>query len=171
MISVLQRSSVRGRVNAETVRRRAARLLAVLGRSDDELVVVLTDDDEIRTLNRDYRGMDRPTDVLSFPQQEGDAPPLPPGVPRILGDIVISVPTAAAQAERGCLPRLWAALSVPATEPDWCLRDEVTFLLLHGTLHLVGFDHVSDDEASVMEAREAELLPALLNLRRSAAAG
>lgn len=164
MISLLQRRTVRGRIPASTLRGRAARLLTALGHPDAELVVVLTDDGEIHALNRDYRDKDAPTDVLSFPQQEGEAVPLPPGMPRPLGDVVISLDTAARQLADGCLPRLWPALGASAP-PPWALMDEVTFLLLHGVLHLVGHDHIEPDDAAEMEALEAELLPALLGRR------
>lgn len=164
MISLLQRRTVRGRIPTSTLRGRAERLLVALGRPDAELVVVLTDDGEIHALNRDYRGKDAPTDVLSFPQEEGEAVPLPPGVPRPLGDVVISLDTAARQLDDGCLPRLWPALGA-TTAPPWALMDEVTFLLLHGVLHLVGHDHIEPDDAAAMEALEAELLPGLLGRR------
>ncbi len=173
MISLLIRPSVRGQVVDTTLRRRARRLLELLGHPDDDLVLVLTDDEEIRDLNRAYRAKDQPTDVLSFPQGEGEGPPLPPGVPRTLGDVVVSVPTAARQAERGALPRLWPALGAAAdgAGPAWGLRDEITFLIVHGVLHLLGFDHQTDPEAAEMEGREAELIAALTRPRRSAEAG
>lgn len=164
MISLLQRRTVRGQIPPSTLRGRAERLLAALDRPDAELVVVLTDDEEIHGLNRDYRGKDAPTDVLSFPQEEGEAVPLPPGVPRPLGDVVISIDTATRQVRDGCLPRLWPALGATAA-PPWALMDEVTFLLLHGVLHLVGYDHIEPDDATEMEALEADLLPGLLGRR------
>ena len=171
MISILQRASVQGQLWPSTVRRRAARLLHLLECPHDDLVVVLTDDDEIRELNRDWRHKDSATDVLSFPQQEGDAPPLPPGVPRSLGDVVISLPTAARQAsEQGCLSRLWPAVG-RGDAPTWSLLDEATFLLVHGVLHLLGHDHHEPLETAEMEAAEATLLSALLRPRGSAAAG
>ena len=160
MISLLQRSSVRGQIVASTLRRRAEKLLRLLERPDDELVILLTDDDEVQALNRDYRNKDAPTDVLSFSQSEGEAMPMPPGMPVPLGDIVISLPTATRQAQTGALPRIKAVIG-----DDWSLADEVTFLMLHGTLHLIGLDHIEAEDAVVMEAREAALLPLLLNRR------
>jgi probable rRNA maturation factor len=175
MITVMQRGTVRGRVLPATIRRRAARLLEAIGRPEDDLCVLLTDDAEIQELNRAWRQKDKPTDVLSFSQLEGDVPaPRPAGVPVALGDVVISLETAAEQVADGCLPRLWAALGDASSAPPWDLLSEVTFLLLHGTLHLVGHDHERDDERVVMEAREAELLPSLLSGRggrRTPAAG
>lgn len=163
MITVMQRASVRGRVNAATLRRRATRLLEALGRADDDLCLLLTDDAEIQELNRSYRQKDKPTDVLSFSQLEGDdRPVLPPGVPIALGDVVISIETAETQVSEGCLPRLWAAMGDAAAGPPWTLLDEVTFLLVHGTLHLLGHDHeVDEDQRALMEAEEARLLPEL----------
>jgi probable rRNA maturation factor len=160
MITVMQRGTVRGRVNAATLRRRAAKLLTALGRADDDLCLLLTDDPEIQELNRTYRQKDKPTDVLSFSQLEGvDRPALPPGVPIALGDVVISLETAETQVSEGCLPRLWAAMGNPDAAPPWTLLDEVTFLLVHGTLHLLGHDHEDDTQRAVMEAEEARLLP------------
>jgi probable rRNA maturation factor len=137
---------VRTRVGPDprTVARRAAKLLALLELEAAELSIVLCDDEFIRELNRTYRGRDLPTDVLSFPQDGG------PGVPRrsvaVLGDVVISIDTAARQAR-----------SRRAT-----LSDEVTALLVHGVLHLVGLDHEAPAEASEM-AREAARLEKTLN--------
>jgi rRNA maturation RNase YbeY len=104
-----------------------------------ELSVVLVDDRRMRRLNREYRGRDRSTDVLSFAQQEG-----PAGAPAgLLGDVVISVPATRRQArERG----------VP-------LADEGDRLLVHGVLHLLGYDHEgSTAEARRMQRRERALL-------------
>ncbi|MCB9549376.1 MAG: rRNA maturation RNase YbeY [Myxococcales bacterium] len=159
----MMRATVRGQVWPATIRRRATRLLAALGRPDAELSIVLTDDAEVQELNAAWRGKDEPTDVLSFPQEEGSAMPTAPGYEPPLGDIMISLETAARQArEDGCLPRLWAAVGSPDAAPDWSLLDETTFLLVHGVLHLLGFDHMTPEEAAVMEAQEAALLPALL---------
>lgn len=147
-VTIQQRASVRGQVWPSTLRRRARKLLAAVGTPEAELSLLLTDDAEIRELNVAWRQKDAATDVLSFPQDHF------PGTPRHLGDIVVSLETAARQATRGALPRLGAP-------GPWTLLDEVTFLLLHGVLHLLGHDHTGDAEAEVMEAREAELLPAL----------
>jgi len=123
----------------------AALLLQALGRETGELSLLYTDDETIRPLNRDYRGNDSATDVLSFSQLEGD----PIGDPNLLGDVVISVPTAARQgAERG-----------------HGTAHELRVLLIHGVCHLVGYDHEDDDDAEVMEARERDLLAALATAR------
>ncbi|MDI6710020.1 MAG: rRNA maturation RNase YbeY [Thermoanaerobacterales bacterium] len=113
--------------------------------AEAEVSVALVDDAYIRELNREYRGVDAPTDVLSFtmgeedPDADEDEPYL------LLGDVVISLPTAVRQAgEYGTdLPREAARLAV------------------HGTLHLLGYDHQRDEDAARMEALEAEILAAL----------
>jgi probable rRNA maturation factor len=102
-----------------------------------ELSVALVDDDTMRSLNREYRSIDRTTDVLAFAMQEGEGP----RDQALLGDVVISVPTAKRQAkERGC-----------------SVSDEVTMLLAHGLLHLLGHDHVTKAEERRMKALTQEL--------------
>ncbi|MEK6607432.1 MAG: rRNA maturation RNase YbeY, partial [Myxococcota bacterium] len=115
--------------------------------------IVLTDDDEVRALNRRWRGQDRTTDVLSF-AMDGFARPLAPrssahprrsargaGAPTILGDVVISVEQALRQA-----PRRRRGLD-----------DELAFLLVHGFLHLCGYDHAKPAERRTMRAVERKL--------------
>ena len=166
MMSLTQRASARGRIWPTTLRRRARRILNLLELPDAELSVLLTDDAEIHELNRAYRGVDRPTDVLSFSQLDGEELEPTPGIPLVLGDVVISLDTASRQARDGCLPRLWSALGDPARGPDWPLISEVTFLLLHGVLHLIGHDHEEPEQAADMESLEARLLPAVIRPSR-----
>jgi probable rRNA maturation factor len=140
----------------ERIRTKAASHFRALGLTDPELSVVLTDDNEIQELNRRWRGVDAPTDVLSFPQWEPDAVPDWPGVP--LGDIVISV----SYAERTCADarhknRVAQNLDVDVADLDWTLVDEVDFLMLHGLLHLMGHDHAEPGEEARMRAEEARL--------------
>lgn len=97
-----------------------------------QVSLLLCNDDLIRELNRLYRGKDSPTDVLSFPQND----------PVLLGDVVISLDTAARQ----------------ASELGTNLQGEVERLLVHGLLHLLGYDHETDEGASVMRAREEAVL-------------
>jgi len=127
--------SMRGRrapALAARVARSARQLLRALHRERGELSVLLVSDGEMRRLNRRWRGRDRPTDVLAFAQAEG-----PGGAPDgVLGDVVISVDTAKRQAaERGDT-----------------LGRESERLLIHGVLHLLGYDH----ERSVAEARRMQ---------------
>ena len=120
----------------------AARTLDVLGLAESELSIVLCDDAFIHPLNRDYRGKDRPTDVLSFAQREGEESD--PDDP-VLGDIVISVERAQAQAD----------------ERGHSLETEMRVLLVHGILHLLGYDHEEDADAEEMEAEERRILSRL----------
>ena len=102
-------------------------------------------DERMRELNAEWRGVDRPTDVLSLECERPDDPDLAPGEPCELGDIVL----APAYIER-------QAASYGTTPAD-----ETRLLVVHATLHLLGYDHLDDDEAEVMEAREDELVAML----------
>ncbi len=129
----------------ERVTAAGQRMLAALALEDAELSVVLVDDDAIRTLNRAHRGIDEPTDVLAFPMDFADDTgevTAPPEAGRLLGDVVISVPTAARQA-------------LAAGHP---LDREAVFLLAHGLLHLVGFDHADAAGQSEMDRETARLI-------------
>ncbi len=108
------------------------------------LSVLLTGDAEIQAMNRDYRGEDRPTDVLSFPA--GDEM-TPPELADYLGDIAISVETAGQQAEKS----------------GHDILDELQLLAVHGTLHLLGYDHLEPEEKETMWAAQTAVL-AQLNL-------
>jgi len=124
------------------LRARARRVLREIERADCELSIALVDDAEIRALNSAWRGRDRPTDVLAFSLEEG------PHAERrgpLLGDIVIGLETAARQARAR----------------RRSLDDEVTRLLVHGALHLIGHDHVRAGEARRMRTEERRLLRAL----------
>jgi probable rRNA maturation factor len=133
-------------IDEERLRRRAAKALGALGCDAAELSVWLCDDAAMQDLHGRYLGDDTPTNVMSFAQREGEFGDLEPDV---LGDVVISVDTAARDAAEAGMP----------------LEDEVTFLLLHGILHLLGYDHEGDeaDRAAEMEARESELYRLVLD--------
>lgn len=105
-----------------------------------ELSILIVDDEGIRTINRDYLGKDRPTNVISFAMQEGEGAGISP---QLLGDVVISAETAARDAQ-------------DANQP---FVAELYFLLLHGILHLRGYDHERGTQAQAreMENREQEL--------------
>jgi len=125
------------------LRRAAKKILSVLGCKDSELSLVIVDDAEIARLNRRYFRRPGPTNVISFPLQEGK-----PGDLRapLLGDVVISADTAARHARAAGI----------RTE------DEILFLLVHGVLHLVGYDHEGPAaERREMEAKEKEIFGAL----------
>jgi len=107
-----------------------------------EIAVLFTDDAAQRELNREYRGKDRPTNVLSFPA--GDTP-LPPGMPRPLGDISLAYETVVREAGTG-------AIAVDA---------HLRHLILHGLLHLLGYGHENDSDAMIMEQTETRALARL----------
>ena len=111
-----------------------------MGSPDACLSVVLVNDGEIREMNRSYLGRDRATNVISFPMQEGEGKGLNP---LLLGDVVISADTAFRDAREG------------GVSPE----GEIYFLLIHGILHLTGFNHenVGEEETRRMEAKENEL--------------
>jgi len=113
-----------------------------------EVSLVLVDDQRIQELNRDYRGIDRPTDVLSFAQREsveGEEDFVSEEDEWLLGDIVISMETAQRQ----------------ATEYGHSLERELGFLIVHGCLHLLGYDHETEAERQVMREKEENILAAL----------
>lgn len=104
-----------------------------MGFKDCEVSILLTVDEEIKELNRQYRKINKPTDVLSFPMEDG----------YLLGDIVISMDTAEEQAK----------------EFEVSLEEEASRLLIHGLLHLLGYDHVKGGaQAKKMRAKEEELM-------------
>ena len=113
-----------------------------------EVSISFVDDDEIHRLNRDFRGIDRPTDVLSFEcdNLDDDFSDVFEEAPYELGDIVIAPDVAERQ----------------TNEFGTTFHDEVCLLIVHGLLHLCGWDHMEDDEAQEMEARERELLSSYL---------
>jgi probable rRNA maturation factor len=129
-------------VDRALLRRRARRLLAALEREDAELSIALVDDAAIAALNLRYRQRARPTDVLAFSLLEG-AHAGRRGA--LLGDVVIGLETAARQARARRRP----------------LDDELAKLLVHGTLHLIGYDHVRPAQARRMRRQERRLWKAL----------
>jgi probable rRNA maturation factor len=153
---------------AKAAAEQVGRMLGALGAPFVEVSVTFVDDFAIRDLNREFRKKNKPTDVLSFPQVDEplalvgaqSRPPTSgrsPASPALLGDIVISVPTALRQAE----------------ERDRSLSREIVTLLAHGLLHLFGFDHRTDAEeremdayARVLEAAALSRVPLALTLAR-----
>jgi probable rRNA maturation factor len=133
-------------VSPATVKRRAEKMLAALDLAASELSIALVDDARIRELNRHYRKKDKPTDVLAFALREGERGALGGA----LGDVVISIDTARRQARAH----------------RRSLLDETTMLLAHGILHLVGYDHRTDREERIMNAKTRELEGAARRRRR-----
>lgn len=113
-------------------------IMRELNLDDRQICVLLTDDEGIKELNDRYLNRHRPTNVLSFPMNEGN----------ILGDIAISVETAARDADEGGIP----------------LFDEIIFLIIHGLLHLAGYEHEDGDEvkAHLMQEKERQLFHAVI---------
>lgn len=103
-----------------------------------DIAIVLTDDRQLHELNLDYLGVDAPTDVLSFPASESD----PETGSTYLGDIIISVPRAAQQAQAA----------------GHSLEAEMQLLVVHGTLHLLGYDHATAEEKARMWEEQAQVL-------------
>lgn len=124
-------------ISAAVVRRRAEKMLAKLKLTKVELSLALVNDPTIHALNKEWRRKDKPTDVLAFPLLD----PVPPKPVGMLGDVIISIDTARKQAK----------------QHRRSLLDEVTMLLAHGLLHLLGHDHRTDEEEREMNARTREL--------------
>lgn len=130
-------------VEAGILSRAAEQTFELWGRSHDcALTIVIEDDEAVAALNRQFRGIDAPTDVLSFP---AETPRLDPDGPIYLGDLVIAFPYAAAQALR----------------EDHALMDSFALLVVHGTLHLLGYDHHSAETRRAMWAAQDAALLAL----------
>ncbi|MGW8312748.1 MAG: rRNA maturation RNase YbeY [Desulfuromonadales bacterium] len=122
------------------LRKVARKILSASGCPDGELSILIVDDAMIQEINRDYLGRNHPTNVISFAMQEGEGGGIQPD---LLGDVVISAETAARDAGEARLP----------------FESELYFLLLHGILHLLGYDHErgTQAEARQMQAREREI--------------
>ncbi|MGQ9674225.1 MAG: rRNA maturation RNase YbeY [Chloroflexota bacterium] len=134
------------RVDLEMLRRAIEKALMAEGIGGTvEVSLVITDDDEVRELNATYRGVDQPTDVLSFPQLvpgQDYGFVLPPGQAQHLGDVIISFPRAVEQAE----------------EYGHSLERELSYLTVHGVLHLLGYDHQKEAERRIMRSKEEAAL-------------
>jgi probable rRNA maturation factor len=133
---------------AEAVIHRAVAAAAEMvdaGIGEAELAVMLTDDAGIRTLNSNWRGIDKPTNVLSFPALPPTGPAGPDDAPRMLGDIAIAYETTRKEADDEQKP----------------FDHHLSHLAVHGFLHLIGYDHESDGDAETMETLEQEILAQL----------
>jgi probable rRNA maturation factor len=131
------------KLNSTRMKRKARRALLDMGFVKAELSLAFVDDGEMRLLNAAYRRVNEPTDVLAFAMSEGRFGGINP---HVLGDVVISAETAAFRAEEDGRP----------------LEDELDALLVHGILHLIGYDHErSPADARIMRAKERSLLAAI----------
>ncbi len=129
--------AVESKITAEILR--AADVVGkIYGAENTELSVTLTDDEKIHALNKKYRGIDRPTDVLSFAFRESDEPEIIGGETEMLGDIVISVERADSQAK----------------DFGHSFLREIIFLEVHGLLHLLGYDHIEEADRIEMETEQ-----------------
>jgi probable rRNA maturation factor len=133
---------------AEAVIHRAIEAAAEVADSDAaeaELAIMLTDDRGIRTLNRNWRGIDKATNVLSFPALQPTGPAGPDDAPRMLGDIAIAYETTRKEADEERKP----------------FDHHLSHLAVHGFLHLIGYDHENDADAEAMESLERDILAQL----------
>jgi probable rRNA maturation factor len=143
MIIRIKNNQKKQKLAATKLKTQLTKLLGTLNLPEAELSVLFVGDRAMRTLNQQYRGKDRTTDVLSFSLREGRFNKVQPNM---LGDIVISVPTAGQQ----------------AVDAGLTLQQELERLLVHGLLHLVGYDHErSAAEARTMQTKERSLLKRL----------
>ncbi|MDQ5985672.1 MAG: Endoribonuclease YbeY [Syntrophus sp. SKADARSKE-3] len=132
------------KLNRRRLRAQISKLMKILKLEDRELSLVFMDNKGIQEINRDYLGRDRPTNVISFAISEGEFNRINP---QLLGDIIISAEQAVIDAESGDLP----------------VEDELSFLIIHGLLHLIGYDHEGEHQhnAPIMMAKERELFKML----------
>lgn len=128
------------KIDLRQTRRFIQKLLRLVECRDKEISLLLVDDEQIQEINKRYLGRNAPTNVISFALAEGEFGGINPN---ILGDIVISVDTALRDSERGNIP----------------LTDELHFLIIHGLLHILGYNHENDDpeETERMQKKEQEL--------------
>jgi len=136
----------RFKIEKRKIRITVSRILKILHCDDKEISIVLTDDETIRILNKQYLERDKSTNVISFSLQEGEYGNVNP---QILGDVVISLDTAERDARKGNLT----------------LEEEIDFLLIHGILHLLGYNHenTSKDETIKMQQKEKKLFNQIHN--------
>lgn len=128
------------KVDARKIEQQIGKVLTSLDCNEHEISILFIGDQGIRDLNHQFRGIDRPTDVLSFPQISEDELEIPGAL--VLGDVAISLETARCQSE----------------EHGLSFEEELTLLLIHGILHLLGYDHeISDQEEERMRSKTREL--------------
>ncbi|MZG30146.1 MAG: rRNA maturation RNase YbeY [Nitrospinae bacterium] len=128
------------KVDTKKIKQHTAKVLDSMDCNEHEISILFIGDQGIRDLNQRFRGIDSPTDVLSFPQLVEDSPETPG--PPVLGDVAISLETARTQSK----------------EHGLSMDEELTLLLIHGILHLLGYDHeLSDQEEDRMRKKTREL--------------
>jgi probable rRNA maturation factor len=140
MVVLIENRQNRHKLPKQKIQRTARRILNALGYPDAQLSILIVDDDQIAKLNEAYLHHTGPTNVISFPMQEGRFSDI---TPDLLGDVVISAETAHRE----------------AVDADMKISERFDQLLIHGILHLTGYDHVnSEHEAAVMEQKSNELM-------------
>ncbi|WP_300462287.1 rRNA maturation RNase YbeY [Desulfobacula sp.] len=140
LLKILIDNQEKKKLSTAIIHQKTKQILNALGCDDHEISILITDDAHIQALNNTYRGIDKPTNVLAFPMQEGQFADISPG---LLGDVVISCETAQQEAD----------------EANISLVERLSQLLIHGTLHLMGFDHETGvSDAKQMEDKSLELL-------------
>ena len=150
MTILISRENISVEENIEVEIIRAAELVGeIYGVENSEVSITLTDDKNIHELNKKFRGIDRPTDVLSFAFRESDEPKILDAEVETLGDIIISVERAKIQAE----------------EFGHSFLREIIFLEVHGLLHLLGYDHIDENDRIEMET-EQKFIMSKLNIGR-----
>jgi probable rRNA maturation factor len=157
-ISIFDNRTVKKpRILKTALTRKLAPLIPWLGMPEGDAEITLADDSAIRDLNKIYRKIDKPTNVLSFPQLEFDSPckpasglraPIEGAPPLLYGEIILSTET----------------IFRDAAEAGARFKDELERMIIHGLLHLFGFDHVSDEDSEIMEQREREALAYLKDI-------
>lgn len=136
----IENKQTRHKIERRKIRSAVTRIFKILGCTDQHISILFTDDEQIREINRRYLGKDKATNVISFSMREGEYGHINP---QILGDVVISVETARRDAIREKLT----------------LEEEIDFLLIHGILHLLGYNHenTSRKEAKIMYDKERDV--------------
>jgi probable rRNA maturation factor len=129
--------------NLELMAEQAAAAALPKGEQSKIITLLFADDETMQVLNKEWRGLDKPTNVLSFPAPKDQ--PVPPGELPLLGDIVLGFGICAREAE----------------EAGKTLGNHTCHLIVHGVLHLLGYDHENDKDAQVMEAAEIKILSTL----------
>ena len=140
MSVLLRNDHTKINIDSDDIIKKIGMVMINLDCLSEEVSILLTSDADIRKLNQQFRSIDQPTDVLSFPQNADEDPPIPEEI--ILGDIAVSLDTAQAQAK----------------EHGLAFEEEIILLLIHGILHLLGYDHeISEQEEEKMRSKTREL--------------
>jgi len=143
MIEIQNETATFPEVNREMLIFAVSSTLALLNKETADITLHMTSDEEVQKLNRSFRGLDEPTDVLSFNQDLID----PQSGRLYLGDIIISLDRVAQQ----------------APEHGHSINEECAFLAIHGTLHLLGFDHAQEEEREQMWKKQDEIFRKVIN--------